>query len=74
MNKLIEGGKKSKAEGILYRAFEIIAEKTKEDPLVVFNRAIENVRPLVEVRPSRVGGATYQVPMEVPQLRFQTML
>jgi len=69
INKLNPQGKKSTAEGVFYGAFDIIAEKTKEDPLVVFNRAIENVRPLLEVRPRRVGGATYQVPMEVPALR-----
>jgi len=73
LNKLIECGKKSKAEEILYKAFDIIKEKTKEDPLGVFNRAIENARPLVEVKPRRVGGATYQVPVEVPQLRSQTI-
>ena len=73
LNKLIEKGKKSHAEGILYGAFEIIKEKTKEDPLVVFNRALENARPLVEVKARRVGGATYQVPIEVPQLRSQTI-
>jgi small subunit ribosomal protein S7 len=73
LNKLIERGKKSKAEQVLYGAFEIVKEKLKEDPLNVFNRAIENVRPLVEVKPRRVGGATYQVPVEVPQLRSQTI-
>ncbi len=73
LNKLIEGGKKTCAERILYGAFEIIKEKIKEDPVIVFNRAIENARPLVEVKPRRVGGATYQVPVEVPQLRSQTI-
>jgi small subunit ribosomal protein S7 len=69
INKLNFQGKKSTAEGIFYGAFDIVKEKTNEDPLVVFNRAMENVRPLLEVRPRRVGGATYQVPMEVPHMR-----
>ncbi|MHB9156101.1 MAG: 30S ribosomal protein S7 [Endomicrobiales bacterium] len=73
VNKLNFEGKKSKAEDIFYGALDIVKERTKEDPLGVFNRAIENVRPLLEVRPRRVGGATYQVPMEVPQLRSTTM-
>ncbi|MCX5781248.1 MAG: 30S ribosomal protein S7 [Elusimicrobia bacterium] len=73
LNKLVERGKKTCAEGILYGAFEIIKEKTKEDPMTVFNRAIENARPLVEVKPRRVGGATYQIPVEVAQLRSQTI-
>ena len=71
INKLNFAGKKSTAESVFYGALDIIAEKTKEDPLGVFNKAIENVRPLLEVRPRRVGGATYQVPMEVrPERRF----
>jgi small subunit ribosomal protein S7 len=73
INKLDSRGKKSCAERIFYTALEIIKEKTKEDPLAVFNRAIENARPLLEVRPRRVGGATYQVPMEVPQLRSTSL-
>ena len=73
INKLNFAGKKSTAESVFYGALDIIAEKTKEDPLMVFNKAIENVRPLLEVRPRRVGGATYQVPMEVPQLRSTTL-
>lgn len=73
LNKLNFNGKKSCAEKIFYGAMDILKERTKEDPLVVFNRAIENVRPLLEVRPRRVGGATYQVPMEVPQLRSTTL-
>ena len=73
INKLNFCGKKSTSESVFYGALDIVAEKTKEDPLVVFTRAIENVRPLLEVRPRRVGGATYQVPMEVPQLRSATL-
>ncbi len=65
INKLIEGGKKSTAERIMYGAMDRVKEKTGEDALVAFNRALENVRPLVEVRARRVGGATYQVPSEV---------
>jgi len=73
INKLNFEGKKSTAEAILYDAFDIIKEKTGEDPVSVFNRAIENIRPLLEVRPRRVGGATYQVPMEVPMVRSTTL-
>ena len=69
INKLDARGKRSTAERVFYGALDIVGEKTKEDPLAVFNKAIENVRPLLEVRPRRVGGATYQVPMEVPVLR-----
>jgi small subunit ribosomal protein S7 len=73
ISKLNLDGKRSTAETIFYDALDIIQERTKEDPVAVFNRAIENVRPLLEVRPRRVGGATYQVPMEVPQLRSMTL-
>lgn len=69
INKLNFRGKKTTAEKIFYGAMEIIKERTKENPLEVFNRAIEAVRPLVEVRPRRVGGATFQVPVEVPKER-----
>ncbi len=69
VNKLIEGGKKTTAEKIIYGAMERIKEKSGEEPLTVFTRAIENVRPLVEVKARRVGGATYQVPSEVTQAR-----
>jgi small subunit ribosomal protein S7 len=58
-------GKKSLAEKIVYGAFDIIAEKTKQDPLEVFKGAIDNVRPLVKVVSRRVGGSNYQIPMEV---------
>ena len=73
INKLDHRGKKSLAESIVYKSFEIIKEKTGEEPLEVFSRAIENARPLLEVRPRRVGGATYQVPMEVPIVRSTTL-
>lgn len=69
INKLSKGGKRNTAEKAFYKSMDLIKEKTKEDPINVFNKAMENVRPLLEVRPRRVGGATYQVPMEVPQVR-----
>ena len=65
INSLMVQGKKSLAERIFYGAMDIIEEKMKEDPLKVFRRAIENVKPALEVRPRRVGGATYQIPVEV---------
>ncbi len=64
-NILMQRGKKSTAEGIVYGAFSIIESKTKNDPLAMFRRALENVRPRIEVKSRRVGGATYQVPIEV---------
>jgi small subunit ribosomal protein S7 len=73
INKINYKGKKNTAERVIYDSFDLIKEKTKEDPLQVFTKAIENVRPLLEVRPRRVGGATYQVPMEVPSLRSSTI-
>ncbi len=65
INILMLSGKKSVAERIVYGALEQVENKIKSDPLEVFNRALENVRPLVEVKSRRVGGATYQVPIEV---------
>ncbi len=65
INRINYAGKKSMAERIVEKAFNAIQEKTKEDPLAVFNRAMENAKPLVEVKPRRVGGATYQVPVQV---------
>ncbi|HEY8514938.1 MAG TPA: 30S ribosomal protein S7 [Candidatus Binatia bacterium] len=65
MNTMMLGGKKSLTERIFYGALDTIAEKTQEDPLAIFKRALENVKPSVEVRSRRVGGATYQVPVEV---------
>ncbi|MBI1909006.1 MAG: 30S ribosomal protein S7 [Deltaproteobacteria bacterium] len=65
INKLLLEGKKSIAEQIVYDALQIISEKTKEDPLKVFKDALDNVKPVLEVRSRRVGGATYQVPVEV---------
>src|SRR5688500_17445976 len=69
INKLNYQGRKLAAEKVFYGAMEIIKEKTKEDPLNTFNQAIENIRPLLEVRPRRVGGATYQVRSEVRPVR-----
>jgi len=65
MNCVMKRGKKSVAEKIVYGAFEIIADKTKLDPLEVFKTALENVRPLVKVMSRRVGGSNYQIPTEV---------
>ena len=73
MNKVLLDGKKSLAENIVYGAFDLIQEKTGEDPLAVFKKAMDNVRPTLEVKPKRVGGATYQVPMEVPTRRATTL-
>lgn len=65
MNCLMFDGKKAVAEGIVYGAFDVIFERTKEDPVRVFHKALENARPQVEVKSRRVGGSTYQVPVEV---------
>src|SRR5204862_6322090 len=65
VNVLMVDGKKSTAEHIVYGSFRIIESKTRNDPLAMFRRALENVRPRVEVKSRRVGGATYQVPVEV---------
>jgi small subunit ribosomal protein S7 len=65
INSMMERGKKSLAERMLYGGLDLIAERTKEDPLAIFKRALDNVKPAVEVRSRRVGGATYQVPVEV---------
>lgn len=73
INKILLDGKKSVAEDIVYGAFDIVAEKTGEDALSVFKKAMDNVRPTLEVKPKRVGGATYQVPMEVNSRRSTTL-
>jgi small subunit ribosomal protein S7 len=65
INKVMQQGKKSVAERILYHAMEIIQERTKEDPLKVFEKSVGNVKPVIEVKSRRVGGATYQVPQEI---------
>lgn len=73
INKVLLSGKKSIAENIVYGAFDIIEEKTSKDPLKVFKDAMDNLRPTLEVKPKRVGGATYQVPMEVNPRRATTL-
>ncbi|HZP45246.1 MAG TPA: 30S ribosomal protein S7 [Candidatus Binataceae bacterium] len=73
MNVVMERGKKSLAEKIFYGALDLVAERSKEDGLTVFKRALENVRPAVEVRSRRVGGANYQVPVEVRPLRRSSL-
>ena len=65
INGIMRRGKKSTGEGIFYGALDIIRDKTHSDPLKIFSQAMNNVKPLIEVRPRRVGGATYQVPVEV---------
>ncbi|MCQ2740634.1 MAG: 30S ribosomal protein S7 [Alphaproteobacteria bacterium] len=73
INNVMEDGKKGVAEKIVYSAFDMIASKSKQDALKVFTDALENVKPLVEVKSRRVGGATYQVPMEVRADRRQAL-
>ncbi|MDE2491431.1 MAG: 30S ribosomal protein S7 [Elusimicrobia bacterium] len=73
INKLDHQGKKSVAERVMYDAMDIIADRTKQNALDVFTQAIENVRPLLEVKARRVGGATYQVPIEVAPNRSSTL-
>lgn len=73
INKVMVDGKKSIAERIVYGAFGIVREKAKRDPLEVFYQALNNVMPLVEVRPRRVGGANYQVPIEVRPDRSKSL-
>jgi len=73
VNVVMVQGKKSLAEQILYRALDTIAERSKEDGLVVFKRALDNIRPAVEVRSRRVGGANYQVPVEVRPVRRNSL-
>ena len=73
MNNLMYDGKKSAAEGIVYGAFDRIEHRSKQDPLKVFHEALGNVRPDLEVRSRRVGGATYQVPVEVRPDRAQAL-
>ncbi len=65
MNTLMYSGKKATAEGILYGAFDVIKDRFKDDPIEVFRKALDNVKPKLEVKSRRVGGATYQVPVEV---------
>ena len=73
INSIMYDGKKVVAEKIIYEAIEKIKSKTKEEPINIFNEAINNIRPTVEVRSRRVGGATYQVPVEVKSKRSQAL-
>lgn len=73
INQVMLDGKKGIAEAIVYGAFDIIKEKTKAEPMEYFNQAIENIKPVLETKGRRVGGATYQVPMEIRPERRQTL-
>ncbi len=73
INKILLDGKKSTAENIVYGAFDIVEQKSGGDSLATFKKAMDNVRPTLEVRPKRVGGATYQVPVEVNSRRSTTL-
>jgi len=69
INAVMERGKKTRAEEIFYGAMDIIRDKTKDDPLKVFKKALDNAKPILEVKARRVGGSTYQIPVEVSQNR-----
>ncbi len=69
INIIMKDGMKSIAESVLYDALDLIKEKSKDDPLKVFKKAIDNVKPILEVKPRRVGGATYQIPVDIRQER-----
>ena len=73
VNHIMKDGKKGTAQKIIYNAFDIVKEKTGEDPMVVFNKAMDNIKPGLEVKSRRVGGATYQVPVEVKPERAQAL-
>jgi len=73
VNRIMRDGKKGTAEAILYEAFDIIKEKTGKDPIEVYNAALENVKPQLEVKSRRIGGSNYQVPNEVTDERAQTL-
>jgi small subunit ribosomal protein S7 len=73
INRIMRSGKKNAARKEVYRAFELIQEKEKKDPLEVFNQALNNVKPSLEVRPRRIGGAAYQVPMAVRGIRKESL-
>ncbi len=73
INKIMWGGKKTKAQSIFYEAMDIVVKKVQLEPEEIINKAIENIRPRLEVRSKRVGGATYQVPMEVNRRRQQSL-
>ena len=73
VNTVMKDGKKGTAEAIVYEAFDIINEKTDKDPMEIFNQALENVEPALEVKSRRVGGSNYQVPVEVSETRKKTL-
>ena len=73
VNRIMLDGKKGVAEKILYEAFDIVKEKTGEEPVSVFEKALENIKPQLEVKSKRVGGSNYQVPVEVSATRSQTL-
>ncbi|MCW2310262.1 30S ribosomal protein S7 [Rhodobium gokarnense] len=73
MNSIMRDGKKSAAEAIVYGAFDVIEDKTRQEPVSIFHQALDNVMPQIEVRSRRVGGATYQVPVEVRSERRQAL-
>ncbi len=73
INVVMERGKKNTARGVVYRAMDLVKEKTKEDPMVIFEAAMKNTAPTMEVRSRRVGGANYQVPREVRPERRQSL-
>lgn len=73
INKMMVSGKKQTAESILYGAFEIVAKETNEDPMEIFNKAMENIMPQLEVKSQRIGGANYQIPIEVNDERRETL-
>ena len=73
INQVMNDGKKGTAQKIVYDAFEMIKEKTKEEPMIIFEKAMENIKPALEVKSRRVGGANYQVPVEVKAERAQAL-
>ncbi len=73
INRIMEDGKRGKAQTILYKAFDLIKERTNQDPMEVFDQALKNVMPVLEVRARRVGGSNYQVPVEVRPERRTTL-
>ena len=74
INSIMQDGKKGTAQKILYTAFDIVKEKTNEDPLEVFNKAVENIKPSLELKSRRVGGSNYSVPMEVREDRANALV
>ena len=73
VNHIMKDGKKGTAQNIIYDAFDIIKEKTGEDAMVVFNKAMDNIKPALEVKSRRVGGSNYQVPIEISDDRSQAL-